>query len=111
MNCSVCKAYTVHEIELVDGMKLSLCRSHLFSVFRRLRRGDKAVIMFRLDEILEGWEHSRKHKDTAKVDGACLVQIAGLKCSGMNITSIAKRLNLAKSLVHRYVTKLESVHE
>jgi hypothetical protein len=111
MNCSVCKEYTVHEIDVIDGMKVPLCRLHLLRLFRRFRRGDRAVVMFRLDEILEGWEHSRKHKDIAKVDRDCLVKIAEMKCGGLNITSIARQLGLAKSLVHRYVTKLESVNE
>jgi len=111
MNCSVCKEYTVHEIDLVDGMKVPLCRFHLLRLFRRFKRGDKAVVMYRLEEMLEAWRLYRKHKSAAKVDGDCLVKIAEMKCSGMNVTSISRQLGLAKSLVHRYVTKLESVHE
>jgi transposase-like protein len=107
MGCQVCSTEAVHDLAFIDDLKIPLCRTHLFLVFRRFKRGDKELMRYRCKEICETWKVRRKHKNRSKVCDQVLAKITELKCSGYSVTSIAQTLGLAKSLVHRYVTRLQ----
>ena len=109
MECQVCGADSVHNLSFVDDVQIPLCKPHLFRVFRRFRPGDKELMRYRCQEISQGWRVSRKHKNRSKVTAEILEQITELRCGGYTMTAISKRLGIAKSLVHRYVTKLQDV--
>lgn len=110
MSCQVCGNEAVHDLTFLDNMKISLCRTHLFNIFRRFKRGDKELMRFRCQEICEKWKIRRKHKNRSKVSESVLHEITELKCAGYSVTGIAQKLGLAKSLVHRYVTRLQDVN-
>lgn len=110
MKCQVCDAEAVHSVTLLS-MSLPLCRTHLFSTFRRFKCGDKEAIKFRCEEIIAEWEVKRKHKNRSKVDEDTLRKITDFRCSGLSVSAIADKIGIAKSLVHRYVTRLEDVYE
>jgi transposase-like protein len=110
MGCQVCGSEAVHNLTFLDELTIPLCRSHLFRVFRRFKRGDKELMRYRCQEICDTWKIRRKHKNRSKVCDLVLKEITELKCSGYSVTSIAQRLGLAKSLVHRYVTRLQDAN-
>jgi transposase-like protein len=109
MGCQVCGVDAVHELSFLDNLSIPLCRQHLFRVFRRFKRGDKELMRFRCQEICDIWKLRRKHKNRSKVSDDVLREITELKCGGYTVTAIAQKLGLAKSLVHRYVTRLQDV--
>jgi hypothetical protein len=111
VKCTACESESVHDLELMDGVTVPLCRQHLLRAFRRMKRGDKEAVMFRYREIVAGWRLTRVHKGRAKVNEETLLKIARLKTSGLSISGIAYEIGVTKSLVHRYVMKLEDVHE
>jgi|688.fasta_scaffold100738_2 transposase-like protein len=107
MGCQVCEAEAVHNLSFIDNLQIPLCRTHLLRIFRRFKRGDKELMRFRCQEICDMWKVRRKHKNRSKVSDEVLKEITELKCAGYSVTSIAQKLSLAKSLVHRYVTRLQ----
>ena len=109
MECQVCGAESVHHLQFVDDVQIPLCRPHLFRLFRRFKPGDKELMRFRCREIADGWKVTRKHKYRSKVTSEMLEQITELRCNGYSMTVISQKLGIAKSLVHRYVTKLQDV--
>lgn len=108
--CALCDEYSCHRYSYCSGLNVPLCRSHLTSVFRRLKTGDREVILFRCEEIIKEWQvRKRRHASRSKVSAESLREIARLKVLGHSVVSIADHLKITKALAHRYVTRLLSV--